>query len=307
METNNRNHPRWIKQDKLDVPRYDRCINEAGNTPVYATSWFLTLMAGKWDVLVYGDFEYVMPVPNRKKWGIAYVYPPVFAQYLGIFPAPPPEVRQEFYQALAARFRYIQYQTGDREEAKSAEGFTIKEHHTRILPLESEYPVLAKGYDDYIIQNLKKAALNKVSVATETDPEVFFNLQKESKEIPVPAESWKRFRKLMEATLPNGVGKLYCAKTPQGEILTAAFFLIWKNQAYYMAVCNSRHGRDLRGGFALLDRFISDHAGSNLLFDFEGSSVEGVDRFFAAFGSAKKPYFVLTLNRLPRMLRQIKK
>ncbi len=307
MKTNNTVQLRWVKQRELDITRYDSCVEHAENNLVYATSWFLNIMAGEWDVLVYGDYRYVMPVPNRRKWGIAYVYQPVFAQQLGIFPAPPPALRQEFYRALAARFRYVQYQTGDHGEAESAEGFSVRELHTRILSLKNGYTTIAKGYDDYITQNLKKAAQHPVTIATATDPAVFFNLQKVSKEIPVPGESWNRFRKLMEATLPLGTGKLYTARTPQGEILTAAFFLVWQNHAYYMAVCNSSNGRNLRGGFALLDRFISHHAGSNLLFDFEGSSVEGVDRFFAAFGSVKKPYYVLTMNRLPGILRMIKK
>jgi len=310
METHDALQPRWVKQADLDVAGYDRCIESSGNSPVYATSWFLGIMAEEWDVLVYGDYRHVMPVPHRRKLGIAYVYQPVFAQQLGIFPPPLQAVRREFYRALAARFRYIQYQTGDPVEArvaKKTEGFLVRELHTRILPLENEYSAISRDYDDYITQNLKKAGQNQLSITTGTDPAVFFNLQKMSKEIPVPAESWKRFRKLMEFTLPRGTGKLYTAATRQREILTAAFFLLWQHHAYYMAVVSTPGGRTLRAGFALLDRFISDHAGGNLLFDFEGSSVEGVDRFFAAFGAEKKSYFVLTRNRLPRLLRLIKK
>ncbi len=307
MPTNNKGMLRWVRQADLDVSLYDRCVENAGNSPVYACSWFLNIMAGHWDVLVYGDYLHVMPVPNRRKWGIPYVYQPVFAQQLGIFPPPPPAIQREFYQTLATRFRYLQYQTGNPEEAAAAEDFRVRNLHTRVLSLGPDYATIARGYDDYITQNLKKAMVNQITVTTETDPQIFFSLRKLSKEIPVPDDSWKRFRKLMEATLPAGRGKLYAARNNQGEVITAAFFLIWQNHAYYMAVCSHPQGRELRGGFALLDRFIQDHAGSNLLFDFEGSSVEGVDRFFAAFGAEKKTYAVLTLNRLPRLLRLLKK
>lgn len=88
METHDALQPRWVKQADLDVAEYDRCIESSGNSPVYATSWFLGIMAEEWDVLVYGDYRHVMPVPHRRKLGIAYVYQPVFAQQLGIFPPP---------------------------------------------------------------------------------------------------------------------------------------------------------------------------------------------------------------------------
>ena len=307
MHMNDAELPRWVGQSELDVARYDHCVEQAENRLVYATSWFLRLMAGTWDVLVSGDYRYVMPVPHRRKWGIAYVYQPVFAQQLGIFPSPPPALRKEFFRSLAARFRYVQYQTGEPGDMEQAKGFAARELHTRILSLTSPYDIVVKGYDDNVTRNLKKAVQNQVIVAEESDPALFFHLQKFSKKIPVPGKSWKRFRYLMEGTLPTGTGRLFTARTPQGEILTAAFFLVWHNQMCYMAACNSPRGRNLRGGFALLDHVIRLHAGSNLDFDFEGSSVEGVDRFFASFGAVKKPYFVFTLNRLPALIRLIKK
>ncbi len=307
MQTIDGTQLRWVKQSGLDMPRYDQCIGSAGNSPVYACSWFLDIIAGQWDVLVYGDYRHVMPVPYRRKWGISYVYQPVFAQQLGIFPAPSPELRQAFYRALTSRFRYGQYQTGDFDETAAAGGIRVREYHTRILPLNGTYNTIAKGYDDYITQNLKKSLLNQVTVTTETDPAVYSDLQTISKELPVPPQSWEKLLKLMEATLPQGTGKLYVARDSAGEAISAAFFLVWQNHAYYLTVASSHRGRDLRAGFALLDRFISDHAESNILFDFEGSSIEGVDRFFAAFGAEKKTYYVLTFNRLPRLLKLIKK
>jgi hypothetical protein len=58
--------------------------------------WHLDRTAVVWDALVWGDYEFVMPLPVRKKWGIQYVYQPLFCQQLGIFPKPSNWLRNFF-------------------------------------------------------------------------------------------------------------------------------------------------------------------------------------------------------------------
>lgn len=298
---------RRINRKALSLVRYEACLEAGGPAPVYAWPWFLDVMAGAWEALVWDDYRYVMPVAHRRKWGISYVYQPMFAQQLGIYPSPPPGVARAFYEFLASRYPYIRYSASTGAEQATAAGFSVTPLHTRTLPLHLGYAAIAAHYDDYITQNLKKARGNQISVVSENHPGLFFAMLRKAREIPVPPVAWRNFRKLMEATLPDGRGLLLAARTPGGQPLAAAFFILWREKAYYMAVASDPQGRELRAGFAILDTFFREHAGKPLTFDFEGSSVEGVDRFFAAFGAGKTPYYLFHLNRLPRILRLIKK
>lgn len=295
-----------VSRQELHLSRYEKCLETAPGAPVYAWPWFLDIMAGKWEVLVWDDYRYVMPVAFRRKWGISYVYQPVFVQQLGIYPAAPPDETRAFFTLLASLYPYIHYPSGYGAEEAEAAGFTIMEHHTRRLRLGTGYPSLAARFGDYITQNLKKATLNQITVSREFQPAVFFELQKVSRKIPVPADAWNRFRRLMEATLSDGRGLLLVARDPGKEAVAAAYFILWRDTAYYMAVCSGPRGRALRAGFALLDTFFRDHGHLPITFDFEGSSVEGVDRFFAAFGAESSPYYLFRLNRLPWPIRRIK-
>ena len=42
-------------------------------------------MAGQWDAIVEGDYDAVMPLPFRKKFGVRYIFQPAFIQQGGIF------------------------------------------------------------------------------------------------------------------------------------------------------------------------------------------------------------------------------
>ena len=299
--------PRFVSGKHLDYRRYDQCVENASNGLVYAWSWFLDIMAGDWDAFVWGDYEYVMPVPSRRKWGIRYVYQPVFAQQLGIYPTPPPEIQKAFLKRLKRKFRYIHYPVSESLKDEVLKGFHIKPLHTRVLSLEEGYPAVVKEYDDYILQNLRKARMHLIKVDRQGDIDEFFDIKEDAKKIPVPEKSWKNLRKLMKTTIHDGNGWLYTASGPDNEPLAAAFFLVWRCRAYYMTVVLTEEGREKRAGFAILDQFIRDFAGQPLVFDFEGSSVPGVDKFFESFGAAKESYKLISRNRLPWFIALFKK
>ncbi|MBK7337672.1 MAG: hypothetical protein IPJ00_16600 [Saprospirales bacterium] len=55
---------RHLSNTSIDRARYDACIAQAANGMPYAFSWYLDQIAGKWDVLVSGDYEAVCPFPG---------------------------------------------------------------------------------------------------------------------------------------------------------------------------------------------------------------------------------------------------
>jgi hypothetical protein len=307
MQIRHNIQPRFVKHKDIDLRKYDQCLETDSNSLVYACSWFLDIMAIEWDAFIWGDYEFVMPVPNRRKWGIRYVYQPVFAQQLGIYPTPPPDIQKAFFKRLKRKFRYIHYPLSVTFNDEILKGFNIKHLHTRVLSLESGYPALVKQYDDYILQNLKKARQNNIKVSRQSEIDDFFELKDDSKKIPVPEKSWKNLRKLMKETIYDGNGWLYAATDQNNEILAMAFFLVWRTRVYYMTVVSSQTGREKRAGFALLDQFLRDFAGHPVIFDFEGSSVAGVDKFFESFGAEKESYCLISRNKLPWIVSLLKK
>ena len=87
----------------------------------------------------------------------------------------------------------------------------------------------------------------------------------------------------------------------------AIYFCRWKERVIYMNAATSLNGKELGGMFFLLDRFIHENAGRNLILDLEGSTIPGVARFYAGFGAIPETYYQLKFNRLPLPLKLFKR
>src|SRR5262245_52449819 len=100
----------YLHRSEVDTIKWDQCINEAHNGLMYACSFFLDHMAGNWDALVLGDYEAVMPLPWRKKFGIYYLYQPFVTASLGVFSANAidKELMETFLNSIPAKFKLIE-------------------------------------------------------------------------------------------------------------------------------------------------------------------------------------------------------
>jgi hypothetical protein len=134
---------KYYKHKQINKKSWDACITRSINGISYAYSWYLDLACPGWDALVEGDYECVMPLPNRSKFGIRYVYPPYFIQQLGLFST---EILSEervhtFLQAIPSSFRYVQQNLNTFNKLKH-DGFEVKQRLTHELDLIPAYALL---------------------------------------------------------------------------------------------------------------------------------------------------------------------
>lgn len=90
-------------------------------------------------------------------------------------------------------------------------------------------------------------------------------------------------------------------------MIASCVFFFSNNRAYYILVGNHPNGKTIGASHALIDAFIADHAGQNLLLDFEGSDIRNLAFFYSSFGAVQEIYPALKINRLPFYLRWLKK
>jgi len=76
---------------------------------------------------------------------------------------------------------------------------------------------------------------------------------------------------------------------------------------YYLLGGSNATGRENGAMQALFAGFIKTHASSDLILDFEGSEIEGIARFYKGLGATPVYYYNLLQNRLPYIIKWLKK
>ena len=277
----------------------DECIKKAQNKRLYANSWYLDLVSPTWDALIFRDYEYVMPLPCKKKYGIKYVYQPAYCQQLGIFPTPPFEIQKEFAQQLKNRYRLVSYQLNSENSARAFKEFQTSEKINLCLSLQQLYEELYIRFSPHAKRNIKKAQKSKVKVIKGLLPMEYVTIKRKTLNSTVSENTLIILNKLMSNTITSGKGIIYAAYSSMNNLCAAAFFLAGGGRASYLNAFSTEEGRENRAMYAIVNEFINEFAGSGLVLDFEGSVIEGIARFYKGFGATEENYSYIYSNRLP--------
>ena len=98
------------------------------------------------------------------------------------------------------------------------------------------------------------------------------------------------FQQLYDAAIEKDAGKCFAARDSQGRVHAAAF-LVWdRKAAYYLAGGGDPALRNSGATSFLVWHMIQFSAQRSLRFDFEGSVVKSLERFFRAFGAKQVLY-----------------
>ena len=323
---------RYVKRQELDTARWDRCISSATNTIIYGFHFYLDYMAaGQWDALVLGDYEAVMPLTWRRKYGISYLYQPPFTQQAGIFAvhsptttgpslavrspittgpsALRPDLIEAFLQNARQHFRFAEIFLNYGSPHPS-----LQPHSNFILPLDPPYEKLAANYKKDLQRNLKLAARSQLHYTSDLDlPTALegYHRQYAARTPHVGPADYKNFEALCRHLDTRGQLVLRAVKSPTaapgethaahsgGQILATALLLRDTHRLYLLQSTTPPAGRNTEANHFLLDRLIKEFAGSPLTLDFEGSDLPGIAHFYKNFGSVDQPYYFYRHNRLP--------
>ncbi len=307
----------YLTYRQIDKTKWDACISQAHNGLIYACSNYLDAMAKNWDALVLGDYEAVMPLTWNKKYSIHYLYQPPFTACLGVFArralwgnSSGAEIMSAFLQSVPAKFKYwdIYFNPGN---LFTLPGFSLYQRMNYVLNLNSDYESLYKAYRDNIKRNIKKSEQYGLSIHKNIAIAEVLALAQEHTKTLIAADDFSRFEKLYHLLYKLQKATTYGVYLPMAggekQLMASAVFFFSHKRTYYIMVGNHPNGKTLGASHALINAFIKDHAGQNLLLDFEGSDIPSLAFFYSSFGAAEEKYSAVKLNRLPGVVRWLKK
>lgn len=296
---------RYLRRNQMDADKWDDCVRKAANGLIYGYSFYLDALSNNWDGLVLGDYEAVMPLPYRKKFGLYYIYQPLLVAQLGVFGKIDDEdTVVDFLQSIPPHFRLVDLPLNGLYHLPPA--FQPRQRMNFVLPLNTSYDTLSANYRSQLKRNLKKAAGKNCTVSKNIDLTSILHLAKRfTPGLKTETALLARFAHLFALLQAQGKAINY-GVYEGGKLLASAVFFFSHHRAYYILVGNDPEGRHAGASHLLIDRFIRDHAETGIRLDFEGSDEPTLAFFYSSFGATAAPYTQVRINRLPWFLKWLK-
>jgi len=288
------------------------CRTEA-TIPIFSRDWWLDAVAGSewWDVaVVERDSEIVASFPYvfKRIPLVRIIGMPRLTQTMGIWMSYPE------WQKVATRLGYEKRIVTELIDNLPRfdifkqrfhysftnwlpffwRGFRQTTRYTYILEDISDLDRVYSEFRENIRREIKKAE-RLVEVSCDEDVELIYNLQeltfkRQNKRFPFSLELLRRVDSVCKE---RNCRKMFFAKDHRGRVHAALYF-VWDEESGYYLLGGA--DPDLRTSGAtsfLMWEAIKFASSVTRRFDFEGSMIESVERFFRGFGAIQKPYFYI--------------
>jgi len=282
--------------------------------PLFSQAWWLDAVAGdSWNVVVVekgGEIQAAMPYVMKQKFGLTLLTQPALTQNLGPWIRPTHAKyakrlsrEKDLMQALIDQLpSYTHFQQNWHHTVTNWlpfywKGFEQTTRYTyRIDDLEDEETVW-KEVQSNIKRDIRKAS-NREGVVVRDDLGIdeFFSLNemvfaRQGKTLPYT----KAFvENLDAAAAERKARKIFIAEDSQGR-RHAGVYLVWDSKsAYYLMGGGDPKLRNSGATSLCMWEAIKFASTVTQSFDFEGSMIEPVERFFRAFGARQTPYYAVS-------------
>lgn len=295
---------RYLQRNEIDDQKWNSCVNDASNGLIYAYTYYLDRMAKNWSALVLADYEYVMPLTWNSKWGFYYLYQPAFTASLGVFGKNTRLGRtEEFIKAIPKKYKLIEI---DLNSANYMAGAMERSNYT--LSLKNSYTEIYNGFRESTQRNIKKAIQLNCRYEKNIDINHIIALSKEQSKTysNISDLDYENFKSLFELLEKEDRAITTGVYGPDNSLAASCVYFFSHGRAYYILVGNHPNGKTIGASHYLIDRFINEHAGKELILDFEGSDIRNLAFFYSSFGASMERYPALRINRLPWWARLFK-
>lgn len=300
-----------MNDKSLNKSRYmDLCKKEPG-IPIFSQHWWLDTVGedGNWNVALVeekGEIIASMPYYCKKKFAFNLITMPRLTQKMGIW------IKYPHNQQYASKLSYEKKLVDQIiEQLPSYDMFIQNFHYT----YDNWLPFYWKGFQQttkytYVIEDLSncetiyrnfranvKRNINKaqktLKVYTENDIQKFYEINKKTFERQNMSSPYsiELISKIDLSCERMECRKIFFAEDELRRV-HAAIYIVWDKQCAYYLMGGADPALRNSGAMSLLMweaiKFVSAFVSR---FDFEGSMIERIERFFKSFGSVQKPYF----------------
>ncbi len=303
---------KYIPYNEIDKQKWDECIINAANSLIYAHSFYLdNCTEHNWDALVLNDYEAVMPITHRKKYGIGYLYQPYFLQQAGVFSAKKINERliNLFITEIEKRYQFAEIDLNYTNELSTSKKIKCIERNNFILPLNNSYKNISAKFNSNFVRNIKQASKHGFAYEKVETADELIDLYKKSygHRFKLVKQSDYNALKINCKTLLASNNLILRKVTINGKILAAILLLKDAKRLYNIAPSVTDEGRKISANHFLYNSIIEEFSEQDLILDFEGSDLKGVANFYQSMSPINEKYISIKYNNLPKLVKLFKK
>jgi len=275
---------RHLTHSEINLQNWDRCILNADNSLVYAESWYLDIVSPNWEALVADDYEYVMPLPVKRKYGISFLVQPPLTQQLGVFSSHP--IDEKMVKKFIKKIPYRSYDLNFNAHNPSIKG---TDHPNFVLDLSRKYDAIFDEYATNTKRNIIKTQQYYYEIKTVMPAhkflEFYHTVEKKYKELPQTI-----LDQLVQESLKRGAATIFGAYNADQKLISAVLLLHSHKRLIYLLPVSNQEGKEVLAMFKIVDIIIKNHSNSNCVLDFAGSNAKNIARFYVSFGTSLSLY-----------------
>jgi len=259
-------------------------------------------------VLVLDDYEAVMPIPWRKKYGIKYVYPPLWVLQLGVYSNEAIN-ENEFLIHLFSTFKFVELRMNTHNNVELYSEF-LQLKQCQKLVLNTTYSSILSKYRKDRKKDLQKATTADLIEKWNDHPSNLIELFKNNigKRTPnIKENDYQNLEKLIAICIQKKVGEILAVYDKKNKLVASVFLLKHKNSITKLISSTNLKDRKNGANTFLIDRVIFKYHKDFSVFNFGGSSIKSIASFSKSFGAETEKYHQLKMNKLPKVLQLFKK
>ncbi|MDR6457676.1 hypothetical protein J2786_000769 [Chryseobacterium vietnamense] len=285
---------RRLKYHEIDFAKYAQCLENSEQRKYSAAKDFLdTTSTMPWDILVYKDYEAVMPVPFVRKYGMKIVHNPKLCQQLGVFSEKDNlELNEAFLEYLEKNYMIRAYPFNDVNQLRTK--IRIKKNFL-LYPEAYE-----KVYSRYSPKRKRKLRLDEAVVKESEIKTIPYEKAKafiESNTIGLNKDhDLSEFMRIFESFYKSGYLK-FTAFYYQKKIANVIATYSDSNMVALLGNFNDKDYVRLSGASVLIDHVIKENIETHI-FDFEGGELPNIEEFFRGFRPELRPYGIIENSKM---------
>ena len=284
-----------VSRASIDVSKWNALVKHAHNSLPYGYAWYLDAVSEHWEALILNDYQAVLPLPFVKKMGFKLYVQPLFCQQLGPFSLEPLS-EEEIINILdhlpkkALRLN-LSFSTGINIPEQFSH-LNSKQKINQIIKLENNIESLRGDYRRVSKRKLKNHGYKYTDLEEIHDPQEvisFYKQQLESK-VHLKEKGYSTALKLFTKAIAMNAAYCYKFKNKEtNESVSKGLVILDENRVInlFSATKKSATGANAKNIDLLLEKFYSNKS----TFDFEGSSLPGINQFFNSFGPQTTFYY----------------